>query len=682
MSRLDLLRFVFYSARGDRTSVPGMKPKNEGKLLWQPTTSWKERTNVAKYMSELEGEGLRFEDYAELWSWSTANLGRFWESIWRFNRVIASGDYIRPLSTMEMPGAKWFEGTRLNYAEHVFRNYTTERPAVVAKREAGGVVQVSWRELREKTGALARSLAKAGIGRGDRVAAYLSNVPEAVIGLLACASLGAVWSSCSPDFGAPSVIGRFKQIRPAVLLANDGYDYGGRYYDRLGSVANIQSALPSLKKTVIVPGRRSNQKRVGNAVVWDEFLETDSELSFEKVPFDHPLWVVYSSGTTGLPKAIVHGHGGILLEHLKILSLHNDIRSGDRFFWFTTTGWMMWNYLVSGLLLGSTIVLYDGSPGHPDMYALWELAEETRMTYLGASAAYVNSCMKAEIRPGDTFNLRALKGFGSTGSPLTEDGFRWVYRFAKEDIWLASISGGTDVATAFVGGCPILPVHAGEIQCRCLGAKVESLDENGRPRLNNVGELVITAPMPSMPLYFWGDEDGRRYRESYFETFPGVWRHGDWIEITDRGSCIIFGRSDATLKRMGVRIGTSEIYRIVESIPEVVDSLVIDLEGLGGRSYMPLFVVTKHGVQLDKGLKEKIRLRIRNDLSPRYAPDEIFQVPALPRTLNGKKLEVPIRKIFLGMDPAMALSRDSVSNVDALENLILLAKHMREGGKG
>ncbi len=658
-----------------------MKPKNDGKLLWQPPTNWKEKTNITKYRSELEGEGLRFKDYAELWNWSTGKLERFWESIWRFNGVIASEDYSRPLSRMEMPGTKWFEGTRLNYAEHVFRNFTTERPAIVAKQEGGEVGQMSWSELRKKTGALARSLSKAGIGRGDRVAAYLSNVPEAVVGLLACASLGAVWSSCSPDFGASSVIERFKQIRPAVLLANDGYDYGGKYYDRLGPVADIQSALPSLKMTVIVPAGGSKQKRVGNSVVWDEFLGTDSELSFEKVPFDHPLWVVYSSGTTGIPKAIVHGHGGILLEHLKILSLHNDVKPVDRFFWFTTTGWMMWNYLVSGLLLGATIVLYEGSPGHPDMYALWELAEETRMTYLGASAAYVNSCMKAEIRPGDTFNLGALKGFGSTGSPLTEGGFRWVYRFAKEDIWLASISGGTDVATAFVGGCPILPVHAGEIQCRCLGAKVESFDENGRPRLNNVGELVITAPMPSMPLYFWGDEDGRRYRESYFETFPGVWRHGDWIEITDRGSCIIYGRSDATLKRMGVRIGTSEIYRIVESIPEVVDSLVIDLEGLGGKSYMPLFVVTKNGIPLDKGLKEGIRLRIRNDLSPRYVPDEIFQVLALPRTLNGKKLEVPIRKIFLGMDPSMALNKDSVSNLDALENLIHLARRIREGGK-
>ncbi len=658
-----------------------MKPKSERKLLWRPTTSWKEKTNMTKYMSELEGDGLQFSDYGELWSWSTADLERFWQSIWRTNGVIASDDYVRVLSTMEMPGAKWFEGARLNYAEHVFRNYTTERPAIIAKREDGEVVQMSWSKLREKTGALARSLAKAGIGRGDRVAAYLSNVPEAVIGLLACASIGAVWSSCSPDFGAPSVIERFKQIRPAVLLANDGYDYGGKYYDRLATVGDIQSGLPSLKKTVIVPAGASNQRRLGNSVVWDEFLETGSDLSFERVPFDHPLWVLYSSGTTGLPKAIVHGHGGILLEHMKILSLHNDIKPADRFFWFTTTGWMMWNYLVSGLLLGATIVLYDGSPGHPDMNALWELAEKTRMTYLGASAAYVSSCMKAEIRPADTFNLRALKGFGSTGSPLIEDGFRWVYRYAKDDIWLASISGGTDVATAFVGGCPILPVYAGEIQCRCLGAKVESFDEKRSPIKNNVGELVVTAPMPSMPLYFWGDEDGRRYRESYFETFPGVWRHGDWIEITDRGSCIIYGRSDATLKRRGVRIGTSEIYRIVESIPEVVDSLVIDLEGLGGRSYMPLFVVTKNGVPLDMRLRQNIRLRIRNDLSPRYVPDEIFQVPALPRTLNGKKLEVPVRKIFLGQDPSTVLNKDSVSNLDALENLISLAKHVRKDSK-
>jgi acetoacetyl-CoA synthetase len=629
-------------------------------------------------MLELRGEGLQFNNYSELWSWSTTHLEGFWESVWQFNEIISSQDYKRVLSSVKMPGAKWFEGARLNYAEHVFRNHSTDRPALVAKREATEADEITWNELRTKTGALAWALAKAGIRRGDRVAAYLSNVPEAVIGLLACASIGAVWSSCSPDFGAPSVIERFKQIEPAILLANDGYDYDGKYYDRLGPLSVIQSALPSLKKTVIIPARSSNQRRVGNSVFWDEFLETNSNLSFDRVPFDHPLWVVYSSGTTGLPKPIVHGHGGILLEHLKILSLHNDIKPGDRFFWFTTTGWMMWNYLVSGLLLGATIVLYDGSPGRPDMNSLWELAEETRMTYLGASAAYVSSCMKTEIRPGDTFDLRALKGFGSTGSPLTEGGFRWIYRFAKRDIWLASISGGTDVATAFVGGCPILPVFAGEIQCRCLGAKVESFDENGRSTLNNVGELVVTAPMPSMPLYFWGDKDGKRYRESYFETFPAVWRHGDWIEITDRGSCIIYGRSDATLKRMGVRIGTSEIYRIVESIPEVVDSLVIDLEGLGGRSYMPLFIVTKKGTPLDKKLSEEIKLRIRNDLSPRYIPDRIFQVSALPRTLNGKKLEVPVRKIFLGMDPSKALNRDSVDNLDALENLILIAKQIRE----
>ena len=569
----------------------------------------------------------------------------------------------------------------MNYAEHVFRNHTTEWPAIVAKREAGEAGETSWSELRKETGALAGSLKKAGVRRGDRVAAYLSNVPEAVVGLLACASIGAIWSSCSPDFGAPSVIERFKQIEPAVLLANDGYDYNGRYYDRLDAVTQIQSALPSLKKTVMVPARLGKHNRVGNSVEWEEFLDTNSELSFERVPFDHPLWVVYSSGTTGLPKPIVHGHGGILLEHLKVLSLHNDIKPGDRFLWFTTTGWMMWNYLVGGLLLGATIVLYDGSPGHPDMNSLWRLAEETRMSFLGASAAYINSCMKAEIRPGDTFDLRMLKGFGSTGSPLTVDGFRWVYRCAKEDIWLASISGGTDVATAFVAGCPILPVYAGEIQCRCLGAKVESFDEDAKPVLDEVGELVLSAPMPSMPLYFWGDKGGRRYRESYFETYRGVWRHGDWIEITERGSCIIYGRSDATLKRMGMRIGTSEIYGIVESIPDVVESLVIDLEALSGRSYMPLFVVTRDGIPLDQKLVKEIKLRIRRDLSPRYVPDEIFQVPAVPRTLNGKKLEVPVRKIFLGMDPSTVVNRDSVGNPEALENFIVLAERIRKGNQ-
>ncbi len=654
-----------------------MKSSARRELLWEPLTAWKKSANISRYIDFLEKEDLSFSNYQKLWKWSTDNVEAFWETVWRFFGVISSEPYSQVLSSREMPGCKWFEGVRLNYATHIFRNFDTERPAIIARNERGGTKEIGWPELRRKVGALASGLRKEGVRRGDRVVAYLSNVPEAVIGFLACASVGAVWSSCSPEMGAASVIDRFAQIEPVILLANVGYEYNGKFYDRLDALAKIRAGIPSIKKTVIVPSDGKVAHTPPGAADWDEFLSSDGELFFEQLPFDHPIWILYSSGTTGLPKPIVHGHGGILLEHLKVLSFHNDIRPGDRFFWFTTTGWMMWNYLVSGLLHGATIVLYEGNPAYPDMNSLWGVAEETGITYLGASAAFVNSCMKADIRPRDTFDLRTLRGFGSTGSPLAVEGFRWVYRSAKEDVWLSSISGGTDMATAFVAGCPILPVFAGEIQCRCLGAKVESFDENGKPTLKKVGELVITAPMPSMPLYFWGDEGGKRYRESYFATFPGVWDHGDWIEITDRGSCIIFGRSDATLKRKGVRIGTSEVYRVVESIPEILDSLVIDLEALGGRSYMPLFVVTRDGIPLGQKLIGEISRRISLDISPRYVPDQIFQVSAVPRTLNGKKLEVPVRKIFLGMDPSAVLSRDSVENPEALEDFISLAKRIR-----
>lgn len=644
--------------------------------MWRPSERAKRRANVSEYVSTLEGEGLEFDGYNDLWAWSVRDLEAFWESVFRFNRVESSGDFRSVLSTHRMPGAKWFEGARLNYAEHVFRSASSKRPALISNTEARGPVQLSWRELRRKTAALASALTTGGVKRGDRVAAYLSNGPEAVVGLLASASIGAVWSCCSPDFGAASVIERFRQIGPKVLFASAGYDYNGKHHDRKDSIEQIQVALPSLRKTVVVPyGDR--EQAIEGSLSWEEFLEPASELRFERVPFDHPLWVLFSSGTTGPPKPIVHGHGGILLEHLKALSFHNDIREGDRFFWFTTTGWMMWNYLVSGLLLGSTVVLYDGSPAYPDANCLWRLAEETEMTFLGASAAFIAACMKARIEPEHNFELRGLRGIGSTGSPLSAEGFRWVYEQAKNDVWLVSLSGGTDLCTAFVGGCPLLPVYAGEIQCRCLGASVKSYDEDGKPVSDEVGELVLTEPMPSMPLYFWGDTGGRKYRESYFETFRGVWRHGDWIEIKSRGSCIIYGRSDATLKRMGVRLGTSEIYRVVESVPGVEDSLVVDLEGLGGRSYMPLFVVLKKNARLTLKIRKEIENRIRKDISPKYVPDEIFRVRSVPKTLNGKKLEVPVRRILLGMDPTKVANRDALSNPDALDEIVQLAKSIQ-----
>lgn len=647
-----------------------------GKVLWEPDSDWKRRANITGYSGWLERErGLSFGGYRELWEWSVDRLEDFWQSVADYFRVRFSGGYSAVLDSRRMPGASWFGGARLNYAEHVFaaRN---EAAAIVHVSE-GGRREVGWSELESRASALASHLREAGVVPGDRVAAYLPNVPESVISFLACASVGAIWSSCSPDFGVPSVLDRFRQIEPKVLVASQGYSYGGRYYDRSEAVAEIRDSLPSLKETIVVGGGRGG--RVAHAKDWDEAAGGGGKLSFEQVEFSHPLWILYSSGTTGLPKPIVHGHGGILLEHMKALSLHNDIRKGDTFFWFTTTGWMMWNYLVSGLLLGATIVLYDGSPAFPDMNAIWDMAEKNGISFLGTSAPYIGSCMKAGIRPGETHRLGRLRGIGSTGSPLPPEGFEWVYERVKGDVWLASISGGTDLCTAFVGGCPVLPVLSGVIQCRCLGAKVESYGEDGRPRVGEVGELVITEPMPSMPPYLWGDRDGSRYRESYFEMFPGVWRHGDWIEIREDGGCVIYGRSDATIKRMGVRIGSSEIYRVVESLPEVADSLVVDIEGSGGGSRMLLFVVLTRGRVLDEGLKKRIAEKVRSDLSPRYVPDEIVEVRQIPKTLNGKKMEVPVKRVLMGVDPSVAFNRGSMANPEAMEQFIAMASRLGAG---
>jgi acetoacetyl-CoA synthetase len=500
------------------------------------------------------------------------------------------------------------------------------------------------------------------------------------VALLACASIGATWSSGSPDFGAGSLVDRFMQIEPKVLLAVDGYRYGGKDYDRTQVVAKLQQEIPSLEKTVILP-YLSDDPDLGsleNVILWDELLaeHNGAELSFERVPFDHPLWVLYSSGTTGLPKAIVQSQGGILMEHLKKVCLHIDLGPDDRFFWFTTTGWMMWNLLVGGLLSGATALLYDGNPGHPDMNALWRFAEETNMTHFGTSASYLTSCMKASIEPGRDFDLTNLKGVGSTGSPLQPEGFEWVYEHVKGDAWLYSTSGGTDLCTAFVGGVPLLPVRSGELQARSLGAKVEAFNEEARPVIDEVGELVITEPMPSMPIYLWNDPDGERYRESYFDVYPGVWRHGDWIKIKPNGACVIYGRSDSTINRGGVRMGTAEIYSAVEKVEEVQDSLVVDIHKPDGSAYMPLFVVLAEDVELDDDLKNRIKRSIRENASPRHVPNEILAVPDIPRTLNGKKLEVPVKKILSGTPPEQAASKDSLSNPESLDRFAELAERI------
>ena len=654
----------------------------EGTLLWEPSEELKENANISRYMRWLEDEkGLSFDDYGELWEWSVVEIEEFWASIWEYFEVEASRPYEKVLTEREMSGARWFEGTELNYAEHVFRRARPEEPAVLHQSEIRPLGKVTWQELEGKVASLAAGLKELGVARGDTVGAYVPNVPEALVAFLACASLGAIWSSCSPDFGVESVVDRLAQIEPRVLFAIDGYRYGGKDHDRIETLARLQEEIPSLEKTVLLPYLEEEPDTSGleNVVLWDELLSghEGAELRFEQVPFDHPLWVLYSSGTTGLPKAIVQGHGGILLEHLKKLYLHVDLGPEDKFFWFTTTGWMMWNLLVSGLLCGSTVLLYDGNPGYPDLNVLWEFAEGTGMTSFGTSAGYITSCMKAGIEPGRDFDLSALKSIGSTGSPLPPEGFDWVYKNVKEDVWLFSMSGGTDLCTAFVGGCPLLPVRSGELQCRSLGAKVEAYDEKGNSLLDEVGELVIAEPMPSMPLYLWSDPEGERYRESYFDKYPGVWKHGDWIKIKPNGGAVIYGRSDAVINRGGVRMGTSELYRAVDKVEEVQDSLAVDVQK-DGDEHISLFVVLKEGAELDEDLKDRIKKSIGDTTSPRHVPDEVLSVPDVPYTLNGKKLEVPVKKILSGTPPEEAASKDSLRNPDSLDTFVELAE--RYGG--
>lgn len=639
--------------------------------LWEAGEDVKREANITRYMQWLKSEkGLNFETREELWQWSVNNLEDFWASLWDYFHIKASSPYSAVLSERKMPGAKWFPGAKLNYAEHVFRNATSSRPAVLFRSERQQLVEVSWSELQQKVGSVAQALKAMGVKSGDRVVAYMPNIPETLIAFLACASIGATWSSCSPDFGTNSVIDRFKQIEPKVLFAVDGYQYGGKAYDRRPIIAELKQSLPTVEKTVVVPylfqDEQPDSESLRDAVSWQELLRQPSELVFEQVPFDHPLWVLYSSGTTGLPKAIVQGQGGILLEHMKNLSLEMDLKPEDRFFWFTTTGWMMWNLLIGGLLVGATVLQYDGSPAYPDIGTLWKFAEDTGMTFFGTSAAYIASCMKAGIEPGKTYDLSKLRAIGSTGSPLPPEGFKWIYDHVKRDLWLASVSGGTDVCSAFVGGSILLPVYAGELQCRSLGAKVEAFDEQGRPLIDEMGELVITEPMPSMPIYFWNDPEGKRYQESYFEMYPGIWRHGDWIMITNRGSAVIYGRSDSTINRQGIRMGSSEIYRIVEGIPEVLDSLIVGVELPGGKYYMPLFVVLRDGVTLDDALKAKIKESLRKGISPHHVPDEVIAVPEVPRTLSGKKLEVPVKKLFMGAPVEKAASADAMSNPESI----------------
>jgi acetoacetyl-CoA synthetase len=652
---------------------------SEGTPLWSPSAEVVARAQITRYREWLGRGG---DSYSDLWRWSVENVDEFWDSIWSFFDVVGTrGDGpVRSGPGMPVDGMRWFPGARLNYAENALRWASdpafADRTAVIFRAEDGRARELTWAGLAAEVAQVRAGLAELGVVRGDRVAGYLPNIPEALVVFLAVASLGAVWSSCSPDFGAPSVIDRFVQIEPKVLFAVDGYRYNGKAHDRMPVVAEIRAALPSLSATVIVPYLDPGAE-VEGGLTYGQFLREPVSVagsfgtgSFDAVPFDHPLWVLYSSGTTGLPKPIVHGHGGVVLEHLKALAFHQDLGPSDVFLWYTTTGWMMWNYLVGGLLVGSTVVLYDGSATHPSVDVLWRLVEETGTTYFGVGAPYVMASRKARISPGKSCDLSRLRGIGSTGSPLPPEGFAWVYEEVGSDLLLGSFAGGTDVATGFVGPSVLLPVEAGVIQCRGLGAAIQAFTEDGRPVIDQVGELVLTEPMPSMPVMFWNDPSGERYRDSYFAEYPGVWRHGDWIKIRPDGGCVIYGRSDSTLNRGGVRMGTADFYRVVEAFDEIADSLVIDTGRLGQEGRLILYVALTPGTTLSDDLAGRLRAELRRDLSPRHVPDEIHQVPGVPRTLSGKKLEIPVRKILQGTPVEQAANPDAMANPEVLDAFV------------
>ncbi|MBP1817661.1 acetoacetate--CoA ligase [Mycobacterium sp. OAE908] len=618
---------------------------------WEPTESDIANARVTDFAKFVQNRiGATLPDYQSLWQWSVDDPAAFWGALWEYFGLGDPPDRI--LDSADMPGARWFPGVRLNYVDQIVRNARTDRPAILHVSEDGGVRELSWRELLGRVAAFARTLRSHGVQAGDRVVGYLPNIPEAIIAFLATASLGAVWSACGQDYSAKAALDRLGQLEPVVLVTADGYRYGGKDHDKRDDVAALQAGLPTLRATVLAS---------------ELTAQTHTELETVPVDFDHPLWILFSSGTTGLPKGIMHGHGGVVLEHLKALALQSDIGSNDTFFWYTSPSWMMWNFQVAGLLVGATIVCYEGSPNHPKPDALWNIAARVGATVLGTSPGYVLGCAKAGALPRTEHDLSALRTVGITGSSLPPSSSLWLRDNVGDRVQVASISGGTDVVSAFIGGVRTVPVWPGELSAPYLGVALDAWDESGKPVRGEVGELVITKPMPSMPISFWNDPDGSRYRSAYFEMFPGVWRHGDWITITDHGSIIVHGRSDSTLNRHGIRMGSADIYQAVERLPEIAEALVIGAEQPDGGYWMPLFVVLVDDAELTDELRDRIKGTIREEVSPRHVPDEIIVAPGVPHTRTGKKLEVPIKKLFQGADASRVVEKSAVDDPALLD---------------
>ena len=645
------------------------------KIIWKPSAKRKNSSSMKCFMDWLRDErDLSFADFNELWEWSVNDLERFWKSIWDYFGLRSSTKFSKVLDEEKMPGALWFKGATVNIVYEIFKDYEEikDNNAISFRSETLGDGVLSWEELISKTNSLVIKFKELGVQKGDRVVAILPNTPHSLISFCATASIGAIWSLCAPDMGENAILDRFKQIKPKVLICQDSYVYAGKIINKVNSLRNIIKKLPSLSDTILVKIKVNSLTK--KQLEWNNIMRLRGETEIEMLPFDHPLWIVYSSGTTGNPKPIVHGHGGILIEMTK-QSLHMDITKNDHFCWLTSSGWIMWNVQLLALLRKCSIAMFDFAPNYPDFLEVWRKVDEEKLTYFGAGAAFFTASMKSNIIPKNKFNFDKLRSLGATGSPLSQEGYNWIYQKVKSDIWLAPLSGGTDFAGAFVIGNPLSDVKEGEMQSKSLGCSVYAFDDNGNSVVGEVGELVCTKPLPSMPLYFWGDKQNKRLTESYFETFPGVWKHGDWIEFTDYGGSVIYGRSDATINRRGLRLGSSEIYRAVEALSEVMDSVVVDLEYLNRESNMTLFVVLYPEIALSDSLKEKISGAIKNSISARFVPDKIIKINEVPRTLSGKKLEVPIKKLLLGSDPKTVVNRESMANPSSFEFFVTYAKN-------